>query len=50
MKDVEFYYLKVFKYDDRPGIAAARLPDKVPEKVKRRRLLRLIREFPGMVK
>jgi tRNA-2-methylthio-N6-dimethylallyladenosine synthase len=50
LKALDFYYLKVFKYDDRPGIAAARLPDKVPEKVKRRRLLRLIREFPGMVK
>ena len=50
LKDVEFYYLKVFKYDDRPRIASAQLPDKVPENVKRRRMLRLIREFPGMVK
>ena len=50
LKALDFYYLKVFKYDDRPGTAAARLPDKVSEKVKRRRLLRLIKEFPGLVK
>ncbi len=50
LKKVNFYYLKVFKYDDRPRIAAAKLPGKVPENVKRRRLLRLIREFHGLVK
>jgi len=32
------------------GYTAAWLPDKVPEKVKRRRLLWLIKEFPGLVK
>jgi hypothetical protein len=32
------------------GYTVSGLPDKVAEKVKRRRLLRLIREFPGLVK
>jgi len=50
LKSLDFYYLKVFKYDDRPRIAAAKLSDKVPENIKRRRLLRLTREFHGLVK
>lgn len=50
LKTVSFYYLKVFKYDDRPRIEAAKLPRKVPEKIKRQRLLRLIREFHELVK
>jgi len=50
LRTVDFYYLKVFKYDDRPRIAAAKLPGKVPENAKRRRRLRLIREFHGLVK
>lgn len=50
LHELDFYYLKVFKYDDRPGIKAAKLPEKVSDKVKRRRLLRLLREFPGLVK
>ncbi|MCD6486515.1 MAG: radical SAM protein [Syntrophobacterales bacterium] len=50
LKTINFYYMKVFKYDDRPRIEAAKLPDKVPEKIKRRRLLKLIREFHELVK
>lgn len=50
LKKIKFYYMKVFKYDDRPRIEAAKLPFKVPEKVKRQRLLRLIREFHELVK
>jgi len=50
LKTIDFYYMKVFKYDDRPQIQSARLPYKVPEKIKRKRLLKLIREFHELVK
>jgi tRNA A37 methylthiotransferase MiaB len=50
VRTVDFSYLKVFRYDDRPNIASARLQEKVSDNIKRRRLMRLLREFPMLVK
>ena len=50
IKKIHFHDLTIFKYDDRPGTEACNLPDKVPESVKRRRLLSLHMRFPGVSK
>ncbi len=50
LKTIDFYYIKVFKYDDRPQIQSARLSFKVSETIKRKRLLKLIRAFHELVK
>ena len=42
MRDVQFGTSYVFKYSTRPGTAAARLPDDVPDDVKRRRHAELL--------
>ena len=47
-KKVHLNDLTVFKYDDRPGTEAIHFKDKVPERIKRRRLLSLHWQFPGV--
>ena len=45
LRDVPFSYIEAFRYEDRPGIPSASLPEKVSNRVKHRRLRRLRREF-----
>ncbi len=41
-REIGFDQAFMFKYNDRPGTAAAEMPDKVPEQVKQSRLERLV--------
>jgi len=45
VKEVNFQHIYVFRYSDRPHTSATQLPDKIPEKVKNKRLWRFYREF-----
>ena len=50
LEKIEFDYITVFKYTDRPGTPSSKLPNKVPAMVKRKRLWSLHRRFPGIRK
>lgn len=49
-RQARFSDIFVFKYTDRPGTQAADMPDKVPEREKRRRVARLRSVFPTTVR
>jgi tRNA A37 methylthiotransferase MiaB len=46
LRSVRFDQIQVFSYTDRPNTVACDLTDKVPERVKRQRIMRLLGEFP----
>jgi len=50
LKTVRFRRVLVFKYSDRPGTQASRLPDKVPEGTKKKRASQLRRKLGGVCK
>ena len=45
VKEVNFQHIEVYRYSDRPNTSATQLPNKIPEKVKNKRLWRFCREF-----
>jgi len=46
---IRFNEVHMFAYSDRPGTAAAKMPDKLPEEVKRERLQKLIAVVRGLM-
>jgi len=47
LREVDFDLISIFEYSERPGVASANLPDKVPAATRRRRIRALRRAFPS---
>ncbi len=47
LKTVQFHWVSIYKYSDRPNTLSATLPDKVPEKIKMDRVCRIISALGG---
>lgn len=50
VKEVNFQHIEVYRYSDRPNTSSTQLPNKIPEKVKNKRLWRFHREFNSVSK